>query len=1108
MDTIAALDYPSPPASTAPRPLAPQGGRAAARAAPTGLGAFAMAAAVVVVGVLCVAGELMVAVSRSDTLFTTAAVAADSKRESILAMGQRLAAVDFPNEPSAWCLYAGLLTGAGDLSVGADSAAALRGGGGGGDAVSPLTHVVAYPLSRDEVPAGACLSPLDLASFLQAAPGVSSACFCSLGALADSELYDVAATAAMAVARISFRSKLSPLAVIEAQPDPDRRPDKWHLVTTLAAAGSRFLAIQFADPVVASRAWQRPLMAGSVAAVKLAAWAASMTTPGVPPYDDVPTSLRGDGALRRFYTGDLVAEPFSAVHVTTSASMEPPPRQVTAFRPRSVDDILMPLPRLLMTEWYELNARNLGKMRDGGPGATLENRNELVLHGLTWGPLNAQALDLFGPMAVCMPDEWFVPLQWTRFAVPDGTLVIGQEGFYPAARGVVWDLRGLREGGSIVPVDFQALAESDLDSAFIESIEAAGWWPDGELFSHLKFGAMFKTDTPLDIVLGPHMVSLGASADSFDSVDREMVRLVREHYHQVHFVPPFLPLRAVPQGSTPRKYEPDRRRRTSNHSFPHWTDAIVDALGMRRVVQSLNSLVDLRARRAGAECDCERRRGRWCDACAKWPREVKPRIQDKAHDDAILQQAAAIWGELLFYGVGDFADWFSNTPTAHSERWKSTVAWRADGWPEGWRPQDVGAPPTATFAAVEERRLGFGCAASSCICQRFTDLIMEVARRRFDAEEAVLAARETCPRRLAWLAARRLLGAGQERLYAIHGYTDDVSFSAVGSDRLLRLLRTWDEVCDDFGVKVAIPTKQQVGLSVTWLGVQFFSVGGFMVLPPPKRLRLLALVSEMLAAGGLAFTRYRAMVGMMESARLIVGLPVDAVYGLYGGDFARACDRPSTSTMRAAPGGQRAALLTRWRRSVLASAGSLITSALPSAPPPPASRAAFFLYSDAAGEGECPGLGGYAHGRHWYMALSARALRLPIAVLEFVGVAVNVMVFADSVAGADVAIFSDSLTTVQVMAARARSEMTMFVHRAILALPELQALMTLGTLSINHVYGEGNVMADAVSRGYVRLLRELAAQMGVSLEEVDVPGRAWAFLDSVVDEFERLRGGA
>ena len=59
-------------------------------------------------------------------------------------------------------------------------------------------------------------------------------------------------------------------------------------------------------------------------------------------------------------------------------------------------------------------------------------------------------------------------------------------------------------------------------------------------------------------------------------------------------------------------------------------------------------------------------------------------------------------------------------------------------------------------------------------------------------------------------------------------------------------------------------------------------------------------------------------------------------------------------------------------------------------------------------------------------------------------------------------------------------------------------------LSIDFVYGPGNVAADAVSRQYMGVLTGLAAQLGVQLDSVDVGASAWAFLEHTTLEFERV----
>ena len=80
----------------------------------------------------------------------------------------------------------------------------------------------------------------------------------------------------------------------------------------------------------------------------------------------------------------------------------------------------------------------------------------------------------------------------------------------------------------------------------------------------------------------------------------------------------------------------------------------------------------------------------------------------------------------------------------------------------------------------------------------------------------------------------------------------------------------------------------------------------------------------------------------------------------------------------------------------------------------------------------------------------------------------------------------------------------MFIHQAFLGLDVVQAMLP--GLSISHVFGEGNVMADAISRQFINVMRDLSAQIGVTLEKVEVPQAALDFLVGVVDRFESSLG--
>eukprot|EP00965_Chrysotila_dentata_P257877 6213029-Pleurochrysis_carterae.AAC.2 len=62
-------------------------------------------------------------------------------------------------------------------------------------------------------------------------------------------------------------------------------------------------------------------------------------------------------------------------------------------------------------------------------------------------------------------------------------------------------------------------------------------------------------------------------------------------------------------------------------------------------------------------------------------------------------------------------------------------------------------------------------------------------------------------------------------------YTDDIVLAAVGTDRIVALLRAWHRVTRNVGLTMAIPEKRQEGTSVLWLGVIFVAAAGVLFLP-------------------------------------------------------------------------------------------------------------------------------------------------------------------------------------------------------------------------------------------------------------------------------------
>ena len=88
------------------------------------------------------------------------------------------------------------------------------------------------------------------------------------------------------------------------------------------------------------------------------------------------------------------------------------------------------------------------------------------------------------------------------------TIVIGQDGLVEAARGVVWDLRSHHPDGHFLPLVFDELIMSHLNTDAM--FDALGDdYPDQSLRHQVKHGALFFASLDLQIVICPHLVSLG-----------------------------------------------------------------------------------------------------------------------------------------------------------------------------------------------------------------------------------------------------------------------------------------------------------------------------------------------------------------------------------------------------------------------------------------------------------------------------------------------------------------------------------------------------------------------------------------------------------------------
>ena len=332
---------------------------------------------------------------------------------------------------------------------------------------------------------------------------------------------------------------------------------------------------------------------------------------------DIPFNVRGLH-YAEFDNPALVELPFAPPMPTpTLPAPEYPPPQVTAYRPMSLRDILMP-----------------------GSIHKLANAVRAIVDALEF---------------IQRGEE--IPVRLRRRLAP---VDVGQDGFLPSARGVVWDLRTKHPDGYYLPLDFSAPLPTYLNtSAYFDAL--GNDYPDQSFRHQAKYGALFFADLDLRIVVCPHLLSL---ADGFANVDKELRRLRSLGYVEFNnneesalvrgtsaagtvdvqlVIVAFgiLPCRCTPQGTRARKLEPDRPRRISDCGAPR--KPCRDSSGA--IASSLNGAIGFKS--------CIR------DGTQKFPTESKPRLQTAMRDNAVLQGAAHVWREPVLLFNDDTKDCFN-----------------------------------------------------------------------------------------------------------------------------------------------------------------------------------------------------------------------------------------------------------------------------------------------------------------------------------------------------------------------------------------------------------------------------------------------------------------
>ena len=680
-------------------------------------------------------------------------------------------------------------------------------------------------------------------------------------------------------------------------------------------------------------------------------------------------------------------------------------------------------------------------------------------------PTNGSPPPTFNP--VCARDLW-LPSSWARLtaweakhwsfirdcsdrgaAAKRGTIpteIFTQLDLMPAARGVVWDIRG----GRPLPLNFDLPTGSHLHTSFLA--EALRSHPDQELVSFATQGVATKTDAGSFVMaFGPHLTSLPPGMSEVIETVTDLVDKGWYGRFRTADVPvPYTPMYSIPQGSTLKS--DDTQRRTSDFGVPRKQPKVPFV--------SLNDM----ARKAGGVP------------------EVKPNLSQQANDVAVLKYAADLWGEDLYCLSDDVKSFFNQFRLHPSELHKSCFLWL-----------DKAAGEDPVPAWISEYVLGFGHSASSGIAQRFAHAVLWLLRRRFDAEEAPLLAAETDPARRAYLDERAALGPNQATLWSADIFTDDAAMYVVGAARVARLLAAWGQLLDDIGLIMAGPKKRMIGTTIKWLGVYLNTFLANQIIPEDKALKASTVLQDLLSGRPVEMRLYRSLMGRLEHLRNVLEGERSLSYHMYT-PFAGGTPHPRArvwATPEILERGEewRSLLLHRPGRTCARFAPSSFSAAPADAH---AEGRVFFVYTDAALLGApVPGLGGFLAGRFFSYALPPDMLGYGIPQLEFLAIIAAAIAYRNTLAGATAVLVTDSITSFHVIHNNgARSAEMQWLH--------LELKRVIGRVPIfaetRHGYGETNPAADLASRGRLAELRELCEQVGVQPIEIDLPEEFHAIL--------------
>ena len=778
-----------------------------------------------------------------------------------------------------------------------------------------------------------------------------------------------------------------------------------------------------------------------------------------PQLQDIPRELFD--ALPTFDDSRLDSLAFSPVHVPprldrlqTKPAQRPAP---VGQCPRSIADLMPLATHNRILHWLELSLADLVCMRDHG-------------------------------------------VDCERHRPP--VLVIGRDELHPWARDHVWDFRKSPAQCGF-PLDYHTELQPTLNAAFFA--RELKDYPNQRILGMIESGVVYMADVEMQGVFIPHLTSM---PKGFKAITKELHRLQKLGWYDFFADVPFWPLYFNAQGSTARKLEPDRDRRTTEGGGPR--KETFDRSGLR--VISINDasktyhvpkhfLGDDRPEMREwmssrglpptpeqlAELQTPWSRG------TKWERQNMPDLRGVAQDFAVLKRAGRLLNMPVYLFGDDVKDYFNHLENAPSELPLMNVVFLAedDDLEADARRRAFKDDAGNTLIIISERRMGFGIHPNSGIAQELSEAIDYIFRRRMDSHWDPINEADSRPSMQSWLAARCELesrvGGHQRRLYFATTYCDDSLIGVVGVEQAISALRIRRDITRDAGLIMAIPEKRVLGVWGVWLGIAIFSSLGLIVVPKAKLIRASASVTAAINSAS-TFDEYRSLIGLLEHIRPATRWPKRIMHGLY---------RPHgpNGASREGPGGIvrpdlfMAKQLLHWLALLSSVAGAAFTSVLArSTLPTSLGGAEYFASSDAATDSDPPGMGGWMHGMYWYLPLTAHIVHwLHISVLEMLASGFSAIIFGSQLgSSARLTLGADALATPYALATDSeRSEMLIETHHALLERNEYNRVAPL--IQIGHLRGDANLASDAVSRNLREVMALLSKNLRLRLVNLPVP---------------------